>query len=120
MTLTPKQALLQYHLAERLKLDIMMLAHQLTTIPTLKKEDKPGAKYMLVTLLDSINADMKAASEMTGCNHFTEASAGLDEVVTLAETNQFGIASDKSGEAMIPVTTAAMEAFEVLAEEGLL
>ncbi|HJJ75645.1 MAG TPA: hypothetical protein O0W80_00725, partial [Methanocorpusculum sp.] len=61
MTLTPKQALLQYHLAERLKLDIMMIAHQLTTIPTLKKEDKPGAKYMLVTLLDTLNAEVKSA-----------------------------------------------------------
>ena len=44
MTLTPKDALLQYHLAERLKLDIMMIAHQFVTIPSLKKEGKPGRK----------------------------------------------------------------------------
>jgi len=120
MTLTPKQALLQYHLAERLKLDIMMIAHQFTTISNLKKEDKPGAKYMLVTLMDILNADMLNAASTTNCVHFTSASEKLDEVVKLAESNQFGLASDKSGEAMIPVTTAAMEAFEVLSKEGLL
>mgnify|MGYP003543323220 FL=1 len=120
MTLTPKQALLQYHLAERLKLDIMMIAHQLTTIPTLKKEDKPGAKYMLVTLLDTLNAEVKSAAAATGCEEFLTASKGLDEVIGLVETNQFGLASDNSGAAMIPITTAAVEAFEVLSAEGLL
>ncbi len=119
MTLTPKQALLQYHLAERLKLDIMMIAHQLTTIPTLKKEDKPGAKYMLVTLLDALNAEVKSAAAQTGCESFLTASKGLDEVIGLVETNQFGLASDNSGAAMIPITTAAVEAFEVLSAEGL-
>lgn len=120
MTLTPKQALLQYHLAERLKLDIMMIAHQLTTIPTLKKEDKPGAKYMLITLLDTLNAEVKSAAAQTRNEEFLTASKGLDEVINLVETNQFGLASDNSGAAMIPVTTAAVEAFEVLSAEGLL
>jgi len=120
MTLTPKQALLQYHQAERLKLDIMMVAHQFTTISNLKKEDKPGAKYMLVTLMDILNGDMIRAAKTTNCEQFTLASQKIDEVIKLAETNQFGLASDKSGEAMIPVTTAAMEAFEVLSKEGLL
>lgn len=120
MTLTPKQALLQYHLAERLKLDIMMIAHELTTIPTLKKEEKVGAKYMLITLLDVMNADVKAAAAQTGSEEFLKASAGLDEVIKLVETNQFGLASDNSGAAMIPITTAAVEAFEVLSAEGLL
>ena len=120
MTLTPKEALLQYHHAERLKLNIMMMAHQLTTVPILKKEDKTGAKYILITLLDSINAEIVAAAKMTRCAHFTKASTELEEVIRLAETNQFGLASDKSGKAMIPITTAAVEAFEVLTKEGLL
>ncbi len=120
MTLTPKQALLQYHLAERLKLNIMTLAHQLTTIPTLKKEDKPGAKYMLVTLFDGLDAEVKTAAAQTGCDDFLSAAATLDEVVTLIESNQFGLASDKAGETMVPITTAAAKAFEVLAKEGLL
>lgn len=118
--LTPKAALLQYHMAERLKLDIMMLAHQLTTVQTLKKEDKPGAKYMLATLLDILNADMRDAANTTGCQDFAAAADGIDEVLTLIATNQFGIASDKCGEAMVPVTTAAADAYAVLSEEGLL
>lgn len=120
MTLTPKAALLQYHLAERLKLDIMMVAHQLTTIPTLKKEDKPGAKYMLITLMQELNAAVRSAAAQTKNESFLTAAGVLDEVIHLTETNQFGLASDKSGETMIPITTAAAEAFEVLSAEGLL
>ncbi|MDO5845844.1 MAG: hypothetical protein Q4Q04_02860 [Methanocorpusculum sp.] len=120
MTLTPKAALLQYHLAERLKLDIMMIAHQLTTIPTLKKEDKPGAKYMLITLMDELHTAVRSAAAQTGNDEFLKAAAVLDEVIQLTGTNQFGLASDKSGESMIPITTAAAEAFAVLSAEGLL
>lgn len=119
MTLTPKQALLQYHLSERLKLDIMMIAHQLTTVPTLKKDQKVGAKYMLVTLMDVLTADTQAAADATGCAEFTNAAELLKEVLNLADTNQFGLACDKAGEAMTPITNAAVEAFEVLSANGL-
>ena len=50
MTLEPKDALTQYHFAERLKLDIMMIAHQYLTIPSLKKEEKAGAKRVLINI----------------------------------------------------------------------
>jgi hypothetical protein len=120
MTLTPKQALLQYHEAERLKLDIMMIAHQMTTITNLKKDQKVGAKYMLVTLMDVLTGDTERAADATGCAEFTKAVALLKEVMDLADTNQFGLACDKAGEAMTPITNAAAEAFEVLAANGLL
>ena len=120
MTMTPKDAVLQYHAAERLKLDIMMIAHQLTTVPTLKKEDKPGAKFVLLELLEVMAADMKGAAAVTGRAEFSKAAEGIDEVISLVSTNQFGIASDKCGEAMIPVTSVAADAFSVLSAEGLL
>ncbi|MDO5843984.1 MAG: hypothetical protein Q4Q53_02410 [Methanocorpusculum sp.] len=120
MTLTPKDAVLQYHLAERLKLDIFMVAHQLITIPTLKKEEKPGAKRILVNLLEVLTSETEAAAAVTKCDDFKKAAEGMETVIALAETNQFGLASDKSGEAMIPITTAAAEAFEVLSKNGLL
>ncbi|HJJ48418.1 MAG TPA: hypothetical protein O0X39_05465 [Methanocorpusculum sp.] len=119
MTLTPKQALVQYHESERLKLDIMMIAHQMTTITNLKKDQKVGAKYMLVTLMDVLTGDTQRAAELTGCAEFTKAADLLKEVMELADTNQFGLACDKAGEAMIPVTNAAVEAFEVLSANGL-
>jgi len=120
MTLTPKQALVQYHMAERVKLDIMMIAHQLITVPTLKKEDKPGAKFILCEILDVLNADLQAAASATGRQEFTQAGTGIDEVISLVKSNQFGIASDKCGEAMIPVTSVAADAFAVLSEADLL
>lgn len=120
MTLSVKDAVLQYHMAERIKLDIMMIAHQITTVPTLKKEDKPGAKFMLGEILSALCTDMNGAAEITGRTEFSEACSGIEEVIRLVSTNQFGIASDTCGEAMIPVTTVAAEAFSVLSEKGLL
>jgi len=120
MALTPKQALVQYHMAERVKLDIMMIAHQLITVPTLKKEDKPGAKFILGEILDVLNADLQAAASTTGREEFSQAAKGLDEVISLVKSNQFGIASDKCGESMIPVTSVAADAYTVLSEAGLL
>ncbi|HJJ35911.1 MAG TPA: hypothetical protein O0X27_01900 [Methanocorpusculum sp.] len=120
MTLTPKQALMQYHMAERAKLDIMMIAHQLITVPTLNKEDKPGAKFILGELLEVLAADLQGAASCTGRQEFTQAASGIDEVISLVKSNQFGIASDKCGEAMIPVTSVAADAFAVLSEAGLL
>ena len=120
MTLTPKDALLQYHLAERLKLDIMMIAHQFVTIPSLKKEEKAGAKTILIALTDVLASDCEAAAKQTGAEEFNQAAAVLLAVIGLAESNQFGLASDKSGEAMTPITTVAAGAFAVLHEHGLI
>ena len=107
-------------MAERIKLDIMMIAHQLTTVPTLKKEDKPGAKFVLGELLEVLTADMQGAATVTGRTEFSQAADDIAEVITLVKSNQFGVASDTCGQAMIPVTTVAADAFAVLSAEGLL
>ncbi|MDV0444210.1 hypothetical protein [Methanorbis rubei] len=120
MTLQAKDALTQYHFAERLKLDIMMLAHQFLTIPSLKKEEKAGAKRMLINITEALAADSKAAASFTGSEEFGKAADVLYEVISLAESNQFGLASEKAGEAMVPITTAAATAWEVLHSHGLL
>ena len=120
MTRQPKDALTQYHFAERLKLDIMMLAHQFLTIPSLKKEEKAGAKRMLINITEALATDSKAAAAFTGSEEFGKAAGVLDKVISLAESNQFGLASEKAGEAMVPITTAAAAAWEVLHSHGLL
>jgi hypothetical protein len=120
MTLEPKDALTQYHFAERLKLDIMMIAHQYLTIPSLKKEEKIGAKYILINITEIIAADSHAAATSTGCDNFNKACKILKEVINLAKSNQFGLASEKAGEAMIHITTTAAVAWEVLHNHGLL
>lgn len=120
MTITAKDAIIIYHMAERLKLDIFMTAHQLITIPSLKKEEKPGAKRVLVNILQVLCTDAENAASQTGCDEFKKSAQIMEEVIALTETNQFGLASDKSGEAMVPITTAAAEAFEVLSQNGLM
>ncbi len=120
MTLTPKDALMRYHLAERLKLDIMLIAHQYVTIPSLKKEEKAGAKSMLIALTDVLAAECDSAAKQTGADEFNQASAVLLDVMDLAGSNQFGLASEKAGEAMTPITTVAAGAYAVLSENALI
>lgn len=117
---TARDALTQYHFAERLKLDIMLIAHQYLTIPSLKKEEKAGAKRMLISITEALSVDAKAAAGFTGVPEFNTASDILAEVMDLAESNQFGLASEKAGESMVPITTAAAAAWEVLHQHGLL
>ncbi|HJJ90617.1 MAG TPA: hypothetical protein O0W88_02015 [Methanocorpusculum sp.] len=120
MTLELRNALIQYHSAERLKLDIMMVAHQYLTIPTLRKEEKIGAKRVLITITELLAADSRAAATVTNCDEFNKTCVALDEVINLAESNQFGLASEKSGEAIVFITTAAAAAWDVLHSHGLL
>lgn len=120
MSLTPKDALQRYHFAERMKLDIMMIAHQYVTIPSLKKEEKAGAKTILIALTDVLAGDCDAAAKQTGAAEFSQASAVLLDVIDLATSNQFGLAAEKAGEAMIPITTVAADGFAVLNENALI
>lgn len=115
-----KKALMQYHFAERLKLDVMMIAHQYMTITSLKKEEKPGAKRILINITEVLASDAKAAGGITGSAEFEKAAEVLYEVSELAEENKFGLASEKAGEALTPITTAAVVAWEVLDSHGLI
>ncbi|MCZ9319210.1 MAG: hypothetical protein O0X04_03230, partial [Methanocorpusculum sp.] len=74
----------------------------------------------LINITEALAADSRAAAAFTGCDEFNKACGVLEEVMNLAESNQFGLASEKAGEAMIPITTAAAAAWEVLHSHGLL
>ncbi|HJJ42304.1 MAG TPA: hypothetical protein O0W90_03185 [Methanocorpusculum sp.] len=120
MTITLKNAVIQYHLSEHLKLEIMTLAHQLITIPSLKKDEKLGAKLTAISILESILTEAKSAAAITDSKDLLESCSIIDETIKLAESNQFGLASEKAGEAITQITTAAAESFAVLSENGLI
>ena len=120
MTITLKNAVLQYHLSEHLKLEIMTLAHQLITIPSMKKDEKPGAKMVIINLFESVLSEAKSAAATADSRDILASCAILEETIKLAESNQFGLASEKAAEAMTPITTAAAESFAVMSENGLI
>jgi hypothetical protein len=120
MVLEPKDALIQYHFAERLKLDIMMIVYQYLTVSSLKKEEKAGAKRILINITETLVVDCRVAASVTNCDYFNKACDILEDVVNLVKFDQFGGASERAGEAMIPITTAAAAAWEVLHNYELL
>ena len=73
-----------------------------------------------MNIAEARDADSHAAAAFIGCDDFNTAAGVLDEVMNLAESNRFGLASEKAGEAMVPITTAAAAAWEVLHSHGLL
>ena len=117
---TQKDAIMVYHKSEHLKLNIIQVAHFVTTIDSLNDNEKIGAKRIIINIIESLISDTKSAAISTHCNEFDQSGSILEQVITLTESNKFDLASEKLGEAITPITTIAVSAWDVLHNHELI
>ena len=115
-----RTAILSWQYAERLKTGVISLSKMLMSLPDYPKEERQGARRMLVAIIEEIRADAQMAAATTGITEFTKVANSLSEMISLTESSQFGLAVERAGEGVSAATTAAQAAWEVLNTHGIL
>lgn len=120
VTMDLPTALKSYQFGERAKSGLIMasqLMHAFTGFPT---EEKPGARRMLIMMLESVRSDLQFAANSTGQHEFQKAIQAVSEAISLMESDKPEEASQKIAAAVSASTTPAQEAWQVLSDHGLL
>ncbi len=115
-----RNAVLSWQYAEHLKTGIIQVSKMLMSLPDYPKEERTGGRRMLIGIIEELRADAKTASAATGIADFSKVAHSLSEMISLTESSQFGLATERAGEGVSAATTAAQGAWEVLHSHGIL
>jgi hypothetical protein len=115
-----KNAVKSYQFSERAKSELIICSQLLTALSGFPDQEKAGAKRMLIMVLDVVRSELSFAYRGTEMREFRQAMDLLNEAISNTESDQYGSASLKLSESISAVTTAAMAAWQVLSEHGLI
>jgi len=115
-----RAAVKNYQFAERSKSELLILSKLILAVVAFPEKEKAGGKRLLIMLMDAIRAEVDVAYNSTQVIDFKKAADILSEAISLTESSQYGLASEKIAMAVSEVTTAAQESWEVLSTHGLL
>lgn len=74
---------------------------------------------MLLMLMESVRNELQFAAQSTGQSEFNKAINALNMAISLTESNQPDLASEKIAIAISASTTPAQEAWQVLEKHGI-
>jgi hypothetical protein len=115
-----KTAVKSYQFAERAKSELIVCSQLTIALAGFPDHEKPGAKRMLILVLESVRAELEFAFRDTDRAEFGKAIGLLSEAISQVESDQYGAASLKLSESISAATTAAQGAWQVLSENGLI
>jgi len=113
-------AVKSYQFGERAKSGLMMASQLSIALTGFSEQEKPGGKRMLLLMMESIRSELQFALHDTGQQEFQKAINALNVAISLVEGNKPEQASEKIAAAISASLTPAQEAWQVLAEHGLL
>lgn len=119
MSMDQKAAILNYQFAERTKSELLVASKLVVSVVSYPEKEKNGGKRMLIDLLDAIRSEITFAYHTTQNNEFQKAINHLNDVISMVESNQYGIASEKLAMSVSAATTAAQTSWQVLSDHGL-
>jgi hypothetical protein len=114
-----KTAVKIYQFSERAKSELIICSQMVMALAGFPDPERPGAKRMLLMVLESVRSELQFAYRGTEAREFRNAIDLLSEAISNFESDQFGSASLKLSESISAVTTAAQGAWQVLSEHGL-
>jgi hypothetical protein len=115
-----KTAVKSYQFAERAKSELIICSQLAMALPGFSDHERPGAKRMLLMVLESVRTELEFAFRDTEKAEFRKAIALLSEGISLLESDQYDATSLKLSESISAATTAAQGAWQVLSAHGLL
>jgi hypothetical protein len=115
-----KDAIRSYQFSERAKSELIICSQLEIALAGFPDNERPGAKKMLIMILEQVRSEIRFAHQGTGMKEFRSAMELLSEAISLTESDQFGSASLKMSESISAVTTVAQGAWEVLSQHGLI
>jgi hypothetical protein len=115
-----KTAVKEYQYGERAKSELILVSQLLAILAELKDKELAGGKRILLAMMDGVRMELEFALRATGTGAFQKAINQLNAAISLVESTQPGPATLKVADAISDATTAAQEAWQVLAAHGLL
>jgi hypothetical protein len=115
-----KDALLHYQFGERAKSELIVTSQLVMTLVDYKDAELAGAKRMLISLMNLVRNEIEFGHQATGASEFARSVGALNEAISLIESDDWGPASVKLGEAISHSTTVAQNAWGVLEARGFL
>jgi len=115
-----KTAVKSYQFSERAKSELIICSQLVIALAGFPDPERPGAKRMLLMMLESVRSELQFAYRGTEAREFRSAMELMSEAISHLESDQFGSASLKLSESISAVTTTAQGAWQVLSEHGLI
>jgi hypothetical protein len=113
-------AVKSYQFGERAKSELIVTSQLCIALSGFSEQERAGGKRMLLLLMESVRSELQFAVRSTGQQEFQRAINALNEAISLVESNQPDMATEKIAFAISASTTSAQEAWQVLSEHGLL
>jgi hypothetical protein len=113
-------AVKSYQFGERAKSELIISSQLCIALTGFSENERAGGRRMLLMLMESVRNELQFAAKSTGQSEFIKAINALNEAISLTESNQPELASEKIAVAISASTTPAQEAWQVLAKNGLL
>ena len=113
-------AVKSYQFGERAKSGLIMASQLCLALTGFSAQERSGGQRMLLMTMEAIRSDLQFALISTGQSEFQKATNFLNDAISLVESNQPELASEKIASAISASTTSAQEAWQVLSEHGLL
>lgn len=110
--------IVRYQYAERAKSELIALSQMLMTLPDYRDAERTGAKRMLLSFMDAFRAELEISYRATGLSDFRRASEMTGQAISMTESDAWGQAGVKLGDAISAVTTVAQAAIEKLGDYG--
>jgi len=115
-----RTAVKSYQFAERAKSELIVCSQLTTALAGFPDTERPGARRMLIMVLESVRSELEFAYRGTEQMEFRKAIGLMSEAISLIESDSYGSATLKLSEAISSATTAAQGAWQVLSENGLI
>jgi hypothetical protein len=115
-----KTAVRSYQFGEKAKSELIMVSQFCIALTGFSETERAGGRRMLLMQMEATRNELQFAFKSTGQTEFSKAINALSEAISLLESNQFDLASQKVAVAISASTTPAQEAWQVLSEHGLL
>jgi len=115
----PKAAVMNYQYGERAKSELIVLSQLTIALTSFSEDERAGGRRMLLFMMESVRNELAFAHKNTGSREFGSAINSLNEAISLVEGNQPEQAPQKIAQAITAVTTPAAEAWQALADHGL-
>jgi hypothetical protein len=113
-------AIKSYQFGERAKSELIISSQLCLALTGFPEGERAGGKRMLLHLLESVRSELQFAFQSTGQAEFQKAVTALNDAISLLESGQPELASQKIAMSISASTTPAQEAWQVLSEHGLL
>ena len=113
-------AVKSYQFGERAKSELIIASQLAMALMSFPEQERAGGKRMLLMLMETMRSEIQFAYNSTSQQDFMRAINALNEAISLVESNQLDQALEKIAAAISASTTSAQQAWQVLADHGLL